>query len=83
MQVFLLVIVFKDMERIETSLVLGHADQHIFLLLLGLLRGVEERMEDASQGLDFIDWASFLHVLFHGSFEIVGSLAIHRAGGVI
>jgi len=62
----LIIIVFvEDVERIETRLVLRHADKHIFLLLLRLLRGVEEGVEDALEGLNFVNWTRLrLHLIF-------------------
>ena len=72
LQVFLSLIIFEDMEWIEAGFVFRHADQHVFLLLLRLLRGVEEGVENAFEGLHFVDGTTlFLHVLFHRSLEVL------------
>ena len=48
------------MEWIQTRLMLGHTHEHIFLILLRLLRGIEESIEDTLEGLYLIDWSSLL-----------------------
>ena len=39
---------------------LGHTHKHIFLILLRLLGGIEESIEDTLEGLYLIDWSSLL-----------------------
>lgn len=69
--IVILLVVFKDVEWIEACLVLRHANQHVFLLLLRLLGRVEEGVENAFECLNFVDWARlFLNLLFHSNFSI-------------
>ena len=76
----MVIIVFvEDVEWVEARLVLGHADKDILLLLLRLLRGVEEGVEDAFKGLDFIDWTSLrLHLVFRVYLRISLHLLTER-----
>ena len=56
--VFVILDVFVEyVEGIETCLMSSHAHEHILLLRLRLLRGIEEGVEDTLQCLHFIDRA--------------------------
>ena len=57
---------------------LGHTHEHIFLILLWLLRGVEESIEDSLEGLYLIDWSSFLVLALNSQLILkLGSVKIH------
>ena len=68
----------KNVEWIQTRLMLGHTNEHIFLILLRLLRGVEESIEDTLEGLYLIDWSSFLVFTLNSHLILkCGSIEIH------
>ena len=68
----------KNMEWIQACLMLWHTHEHIFLILLRLLRGIEESIEDTLEGLHLINWSSFLVLALdsHLIFEL-WSIKIH------
>ena len=68
----------KNMEWIQACLMLWHTHEHIFLILLRLLRGIEESIEDLFEGLYFIDRSSFLVLTLNCHLILKsGSIEIH------